>query len=371
MFEAGPQNSMVLPQNWRQMTEESNLWLLAEKCMEILGIRHAYVEAPVAIEVSQRQDHLRFIDGLLISLQESVITQSNWATTSELEKGRMEGTIRRAMQIASREQIPWGLMKHHKSNVSPTLNYTDSLYLRVTSIIQTRTHHQKIGTWLTKLYNSAQLRLARENNEKISDYVISFDEAWASIGDTKKDSAGRVKLDKAGNPRRYHPSKPDFSGMEKTEVILMKEDLSDLWQSIDALRSLWNDNTKPANYAHYMRAARQLYNSQVKATKSVKALADARIEALGLPRTAPKAAISNRKAQRIATGDYDPVFRRRDLRVISVTSTLEMTQVLFSLNEACESWTEGPNSREQAERRITILSRQRRDLLNAVDLVDE
>jgi len=69
---------------------------------------------------------------------------------------------------------------------------------------------------------------------------------------------------------------------------------------------------------------RKVYQAQVKCVKSVKGLADSRIEALGLPRTAPKSAISNRKAQRIATGDYKPMFGQHELDIIIVNSQLDL-----------------------------------------------
>jgi len=363
MFEIGPKGQMVVPQNWSQMVEENNLWLLAERCMEILNITHILDENTIVIDVQQRKDTNRFIDGLLLSTQEDTISQSNWATTSDIEKGRMEGSVRRAMHMASINHIPWALVKHSKSSVTPVLNYTDSLYLRLASIIQTKTHHQKISMWLTKLYNSAMVKLAKACKQPITDYVLSFDEVWASIGDTKKDAGGRVKLDKAGNPKRYHPSKPDFNGMEKAESLLLKNSLSDVWESIAVLRHLWQANTEPNKYAHYTAAMRAMYSTQVKSVKAVKALADSRIEALGLPRTAPKAAISNRKAQRIATGDYKPVYGTHELNLVSTSAELEMYKSLLELNNNTGDWSEA-NPRADVESRISVLTLQKKALIS-------
>jgi hypothetical protein len=364
MFEPTTNNSMVLPQNWMTLIEENNLWLMAEKCMEILGIRHTLDENPLQLDVSTKNDNSRFIDGLLLSLQEKTISQNNWATTSEIEKGRMEGNVRRAMHLASQNRVPWALMKHQKSGVSAGLNYTDTLYLRLTAMVQTKTHHQKVGMWLTKLYNSAQIKLSRECKQPITDYVLSFDEVWTSIGDTKKDAAGRVKLDKAGNPKRYHPSKPDFNGMERTEVLYLKNNLSELWSSVDALRNLWAACELPSAFGHYAASLRKVYNAQVKSVKAAKALADTRIEALGLPRTAPKAAISNRKAQRIATNDYNPVYGNRELLLISTQANIDVINILSEQNEILGGWTES-NPRSEIEGRLAGLLQFKRELNEA------
>lgn len=362
MFESN-KGLTIVPQNWKQMVEENNLWLLAEKCMEILNVTHVLDEESVAIQVSSRQDANRFVDGLLISMQEKTIHQSNWATTSEIEKGRLEGTVRRAMHLSATSRVPWNLVRHSKSAVTPNLNYTDSLYLRLTSMIETKSHHQKIGLWITKLYNSAQVKLAKECSQKITDYVLAFDEVWASIGDTKKGADGRVKTDKAGNPKRYHPSKPDFNGMEKTEVIYLKDSLSDTWGSVSVIKELWQGNGDPSKYQHYLTSMRKIYAAQVKSVKSVKALADSRIESLGLPKTAPKSAISNRKAQRIATNDYNPVYTIQNLRLISTSSDIDLNRCLLDLNNATGDWSETVTC-NMIEERIEVLLQQKKKILS-------
>lgn len=316
--------SYILPSNWTQLVEEHNLWLLAEKCMEVTGHRHIYAEETLTLDVSSRESDSRFIDGLLISMEDKSISKTNWGTTSEMEKGRLEGQTRKAIAFSAASEVSWSLMKQSKASVSPTLNYTDSLYKRLSVMIGTKSHHQDVGMWLVKLFHSAQAKLMQKLEEKISDHVLSFDEVWSEVGDIKKDLGGKPKLDKSGKPKRYHPGKPDFPGMDKTEVFHIKDGTNLLWAQVEDLRKKWSAIQTGHEYDCLLSMIRKVYQAQVKCVKSVKGLADSRIEALGLPRTAPKSAISNRKAQRIATGDYKPMFGQHELDIIIVNSQLDL-----------------------------------------------
>jgi len=314
---------IVLPSNWQQMVEQNNIWLLAERCMEINGFTHVYDESSVSIDVSQKNSDARFCDGLLLATAESNISQTNWATTSEIERGRLEGTVRRAVHAAARSKVPWNLMRQAKAPVVATLTYVDTLYLRLSSMFKTQTYHQTVAMFVTKLFNAAMFKIADKESYDIREFVLSFDEVWTQLGDIKKDSSGRPKMDRSGNPKRYHPSRPDFNGMEKTEVLYIKEQLSVIWEGVNDVRQQWREIDDPSNYAHCVALLRKLYNAQVKSVKGVKALADERVSALGLPKNTTKTAIANRKAQRIATDDYKPVFAQTDLRVIGVSAQLE------------------------------------------------
>jgi hypothetical protein len=224
--------------------------------------------------------------------------------------------------------IPFKWTKQAKANVSAVLNYTDSLYLRVVPVIQDKNYAKKISAWIMNIYHSAQQVIARKSDTKPSKICLSFDEVWTNLGDIKRDAGRRIKYDKSGNPKRYHPSLPDSAGMERSEVQYAKLHLKPLWSELDSFRLQWEEACQtPDRYAASIKALQGLYQSQLSASKGIKSLADSRIEALGVPRTSAKAVISSKKAQKIATGTYDQKYSEKDILIVATRAEVDLYKV--------------------------------------------
>jgi hypothetical protein len=326
MFETTKQK-VCLPRNWTQLVETHNLFLVADQCIRILGYERINDEAEWSDNMSQNADFTSLVDGLLYSLTEISVNKSNFATTSKLEIGRIEGQTRRALTMCAKAGMPYKWTRQAKAPCVATGSATDTLYKAILPNINSRHYAIKICAWVVRLYNAAQGQLVSNVTFDISDFNLSFDEVWTRIGDIKKDNAGRIKYDKAGNPKRYHPSIPDFGGMSKDEVIACKQYFGPSWSTVQSVRSAWADlSDKPKEYENMVKFLQGTYSHLVKAAKSVKAYADARVEALGLPRTAAKATITSRINQRKAEEKYEPKYTLRELAIIARTSISDIVR---------------------------------------------
>jgi len=300
---------VCLPRNWNQLVEVDNFFLVADKCISMLAYDTMFDEQDFTDSLSGNTDFRVFVDGLLFSLTETGIDKSNFSTTSKLEQGRIEGQTRRAVACCSSEGIPFKWTKQAKANVLVTGTQTDSLYRTILPNINSRNYNIRIGLWFVRLFSAAQAQLGRGASHNISNMGLSFDEVWTRIGDIKKDTAGKVKYDKSGNPKRYHPKVPDFGGMQKDEIIASKQLFGKSWKLLQEVRDQWPELEKnTSTYENGIKLLQSIYASQTKSTKTARAYVDARIEGLGLPRTATKAAIANRINQRKATENYEPKF---------------------------------------------------------------
>lgn len=320
MFEE-TDKKICLPRNWEQLVESSTLFLVMEKSMSIIGVDRVFDEHDWVDNIVTTTDLSLFLDGCAVSLEEHQLTKDNFSSSSKLELGRLEGQHRRAIVKLSQNKLPMKWTQFGKFKADASCTPADSFYKVIKPCINSRGYSDKIASLATRLFTRAQAVLSKDKlcEFKISRHILSFDEAWNMMGEIKKDAAGKVKYDKSGRARRYHPELPKFSGMTKDELIYVKVNWANNWSNLNQLTDLWKAVDNSTKYNACVRLMQRLYASRLKAVKSVKAYADSRLEGLGVPRNAAKPMIASRINQRVAAGTYEPKFTKVELEVVNNT----------------------------------------------------
>jgi hypothetical protein len=166
-------------------------------------------------------------------------------------------------------------------------------------------------------------------------YLLSCDEIWSRIGDLRKDpTTGQNKLSKDGKVTlRFHSQKPDsVPGMTKEEEIASKVLFQNTWDQVGILRDHWSEiSSSPKMYKDACELLHAIHSTQVKASKQVRNLCQARIEKLGLPKGASKNAIALRysSAERDGTLDKKSVFGIPQLTDIANKSKREIKSLVM------------------------------------------
>lgn len=228
--------------------------------------------------------------------------------------------------MMSLEGIPLKLTKQGKAkSVTISGDNTDSMVRMIAPNINDRNYNLKAASFVTKVF-SAALGASVKTVSKI-DYrkiFLSFDEVWSSMGEIKRSTDGRTKNGPNGEPKRYHPSLPDYSGMNKAEVAASKEAFGPLWYPIQEIREIFPTVSQVSVYLKLIQILKKLYALQVKSSKAVKRLADSRLESIGISRNATKSAISSKIKQLEANGTYKPIFTEDKLKELAKADITEL-----------------------------------------------
>lgn len=330
--------TMFVPPNFYTIAETNNLFAIMFKSCLICNYDIALMpEGEFDGTITDSAECRDYISGLMLSLEENTISKTNLATTSYIEQGRLEGQFRRALTVCSNLHIPFKWSKYAKYEGVASNDTNDTLFKKIQPMIHHKDLSSKIALLFVKLFSRAQTTLAKSipkvDPKKL---CLSFDEVWSLIGDIQKDKSGRPKRSKSGEIKRYHPSLPNFSGMDKTEVIFCKTQLSPVWDQINEVRNSWDTaSTNPGMYNLYIKTLQSLYKAQVKAVKSVKAYVDKRIRELGLPTTSPKTVIMGRIAQRKGLNTYEPCLTNEVVVGIRNQVISDLNSEFTSINKQC------------------------------------
>lgn len=330
--------TLFMPSNFYTLAEANDLFAIMFKTCLICNYDIAIMpEGEFDGTISDSADAREYISGLMLSLEENTISKTNFSSTSYVEQGRLEGQFRRALTVCSNLHIPFKWSKYARYDGISSNDTNDTLFKRIQPMIHHRELSTKIALLFVKLFTRAQNALASTiTNINPSKLCLSFDEAWSMTGDIQKDKSGRPKRSKSGEIKRYHPSLPNFNGMDKTEVIYCKNILSPIWDQVTDIRNSWDTCTKdPGMYNLYIKSLGALYKAQVKAVKQVKAYVDKRVRELGLPSTSPKTVIMGRIAQRKGLNTYEPCLTEEVVHNIRNQVFSEINSEYTSINKQC------------------------------------
>jgi hypothetical protein len=330
--------TLAAPSNFYTLAESNDFFAIMLKCCLVLNYNILLLEDSVFNgSIADNKDTVDYLSGLILSLEETTMSLTNYSSASLLEQGRLEGQFRRALYLCSSLGLPFKWTKFNRYEGLASNGTNDTLYLRLLPIISDRDWASKIMLCFVKLYTRAQNALARSiKNIKQSDFCLSFDQVWNLIGDIQKDKSGRKKRSKTGEFKRYHPSLPSFNGMDKTEVYFCKEVFNPIWNQVTNIRNSWETSySSPGMYSLYIKTLQSIYKAEVKAVKQVKAYVDQRVRNLGLQPTAPKQAIMGRIAQHKASETYDPVFTKEKASSISTLCINDIISECVSINKQC------------------------------------
>lgn len=330
--------TLFVPPNFYTTAEGNDLFAIMFKCClicnyDITELPEGEFDGSIADSAEARE----YISGLMLSLEENTVSKTNFATTSYVEQGRLEGQFRRALTVCSNLHIPFKWSKFAKYEGVASNDTNDTLFKKIQPMIRHRDLSTKIALLFVKLFTRAQAVLGKTvKNVDPTKLCLSFDEVWALIGDIQKDKSGRPKRSKSGEIKRYHPSLPNFNGMDKTEVIYCKNILSPVWDQVTDIRNSWERCTQdPGMYTLYIKSLGALYKAQVKAVKQVKAYVDKRVRELGLPSTSPKSVIMGRIAQRKGLNTYEPCLTEEVVHTIKNQVFSDINSEYTSINKQC------------------------------------
>lgn len=330
--------TLAAPSNFYTLAESNDFFAIMLKCCLVLNYDILLLEDSIFNgTIADNKDTVDYLSGLILSLEETTLSLTNYSSASLLEQGRLEGQFRRALWMCSNLGLPFKWTKFSRYEGLASSGTNDTLYLRLLPIISDRDMASKVMLCFVKLYTRAQNALARSiKNIKQSDFCLSFDQVWNMIGDIQKDKSGRKKRSKTGEFKRYHPSLPSFNGMDKTEIYFCKEIFNPIWNQVTLIRESWETSYEsPGMYSLYIRTLQSIYRAEVKAVKQVKAYVDQRVRNLGLQPTAPKQAIMSRIAQHKASNTYDPVFDEKKAKSIRNLCLSDMAVDSRSINKQC------------------------------------
>jgi hypothetical protein len=231
--------TLYVPPNFYTLAEANDLFAIMFRSCLICNYDIATMpEGEFDGTISDSADARDYISGLMLSLEENTLSKTNFASTSYMEQGRLEGQFRRALSVCSNLHIPFKWSKYAKFTGVSSNDTNDTLFKKIQPMIHHRDLSTKIALLFVKLFTRAQTVLASTiQNVEPSKLCLSFDEAWSLIGDIQKDKSGRPKRSKSGEIKRYHPSLPNFNGMDKTEVIYCKNILSPVWDQVTDMRN--------------------------------------------------------------------------------------------------------------------------------------
>jgi hypothetical protein len=279
---------VCLPQNWHELVSTYEIFSLIHHMIEKLDLEVSYAEEASITVCRETGSFDTFLNGVVYALHETGFKNTNYRSTSLIERARVSMCLRRAQSAVAAMGIPWGLTKFAQSEFDISNTPSDWVYQTVVAEFPNKSDGNKVAALFSRLLSRYAARRSTEISElNLSDFIMSFEETWANLGLIKKDARGTAKRTKDGRLKRYHPELPRVAWMTSEDVSEAKQAWSPVALQLAYFRDNWSFNNA-SEYIARLEAMKIYYQYSIQVSKAIRLPLDARLERIGGNRSMSK-----------------------------------------------------------------------------------
>jgi hypothetical protein len=290
-------NKLIVPLNWEELIVQHDVLAVMHRMAEDGKVQVISSETEMNLSMRDSRSFSLFLDGVMYTLSESGLSNTNYQTQSIIEKVRVFGCLRRSQSAAAALGIPWSLTRAGSSGIPVTNSSGDPLYEMIIQDFLDKKAGKLIASCFCKLFTRVMsLHSPDVSRLEFNKFLLPFEVIWSNLGQIKRDANGKPKYTKSGTPKRYHPEIPRGPWLEADDVMQAKTACRDIFSSLQSIKERWSFDTVQ-DYLCAVEDLKILYQAQVESVKAITLPLTARLERIGASRSMSKRAFLSKMAQ--------------------------------------------------------------------------